>query len=152
MSYRRILEIDPEVIGGCGGRGLHPLAASGWPPPACGDARSLPIRSLHCRTLAETEMEISLEVSAHIVQRIRMIRKAMEAVDIIVISDEEKDDEAEEERAIETEIADLVHSDIFWNETIVISSDDDEAEEEEVIETETVPSDIFWDDLEEYEV
>ena len=89
-----------------------------WPPPACGDAGSLTIRSLHCRTLAETEMEISLELSAHIVQRIRMIRKAMEAVDIIVISDEEKDDEAEEERAIETEIADLVHSDIFWNETI----------------------------------
>ena len=127
-----------------------------WSLPARSDAGPLTVRSLRCRTFTKSDMEITLEISAHIVQRIKMIRKAMEEVEIIVISDEEEDDEAEEERAIETEIADLVHSDIFWDETIVISDDDEaEDEEEKAIETEIadlVPSDIFWDDLEEYEI
>ena len=55
-------------------------------------------------------MEISPEVSAIILQRIKKIRKEMEEAEIIVISDEE------EEEVIETQISVLVHSDIFWDD------------------------------------
>ena len=55
-------------------------------------------------------MQISPEISAIILQRIKKIRKEMEEAEIIVISDEEEED------VIETKISVLVHSDIFWDD------------------------------------